>query len=277
MVPTAATSTLEQARDHARAQKGSDAPVATIPATAAVDLPPGVRADEVIWDEVVGVGGYASRVLPRGAHLLLTDVEGDACVQFLASVVARPWERLNVADTVKIQWQAYLGPGALLLSDMGRVLLSLVVDSSARHDCLCGGSTRRVNQDRYGDGSPAGPTPAARDLLVLAAAKHGLGRADVATPVNLFKSVRVAPDGALDLDGQPKPATEVELRAELDVVVLLANSPHPLDDRAGYEGSPVRATAWRAPLPDGDDPVRHASPERARAFLNTDELVRCTP
>lgn len=277
MVPTAATSTLEQARDHARAQKGSDAPVATVPATAAVDLPPGVRADEVIWDEVVGVGGYASRVLPRGTHLLLTDVEGDACVQFLASVAARPWERLNVADTVKIQWQAYLGPGALLLSDMGRVLLSLVADSSARHDCLCGGSTRRANEIRYGDGSPAGATPAARDLLVLAAAKHGLGRADVATPVNLFKSVRVSPDGDLDLDGDPRPSTEVKLRAELDVVVLLANTPHPLDDRAGYEGSPVRATAWRAPLPDDDDPVRHASPERARAFLNTDELVRCAP
>lgn len=272
------TSTLEAARAHARSQVGAAvASGPTIPVTGATALPPGVEAADVLWDEVVPVGGYTTIVLPRGAHLLLVDEGGDACLQLTANVAARPWERLNVADTVKVQWQAYLGPGSLLLSDMGRVLLTLVQDTSARHDCLCGGSNRAGNDARYGDGSISGPAPSARDLLVVGAAKHGLGRKDVAPPLNLFKSVRVAADGGLSLDGAPRPGEVVELRAELDVVVLLAVTPHPLDDRPTYDGAPVRCTAWRSEPPGPDDPARVTTPERERAFLNTDELVRSAP
>lgn len=269
------TSTLETARDHARSQAAASAATApTVPPTAAVDLPPGVDPSRVLWDEVVPLGGYTTVLLPRGAHLLLADLVGDACVQLTAHVQNRPWERSNVADTVKVQWQAYLGAGALLLSDMGRVLLTLVRDTSGRHDCLCGGSTRASNRARYGDGSLGGPAPSARDLLVVGAAKHGLGRVDVATPVNLFKSVRVGAAGELTLDGEPEPGAVVELRAEVDLLVLLAVTPHPLDERATYEGSPVRCTTWREEPPGDADPARSSTPERERAFLNTDVLVR---
>lgn len=269
------TSTLEAARAHARSQVGSSGATGpAIPATAAVDLPAGVDPADVLWDEVVPVGGYTTLRLPRGSHVLLADLGGDACVQLVAHVLDRPWERLNVADTIKVQWQAYLGTGSLLLSDMGRVLLTLVRDTSERHDCLCGGSNRASNGLRYGDGWLGGPAPSARDLLVVGGAKHGLSRADVATPVNLFKSVRVDPDGGLALDGGIVPDTLVELRAELDVLVLLAVTPHPLDDRSGYEGSPVRCTAWRVEPAGDDDVARSSTPERQRAFLNTDELVR---
>ena len=194
-------------------------------------------------------------------------------MQLLVHVAGRPAERLNVADTVKVQWQAYLGPGALLLSDMGRVLLSIAEDTSARHDALCGATSRRLNDERHGDGSASGPAPSGRDLLVLAATKQGLDRRDVATPVNLFKSARVGPDGSLALEGEPRPGRHVELRAELDVVVLLAVTPHPLDDRRSYSGNAVRCTAWRADHPGPDD-LGQATPERRRAFENTSELLR---
>ena len=268
------TSSLSGARAHARGQAvGAPAGGRTVPATAADDLPRGVDAADVVWDELLPLGGYAAQALARGDRLRLTDVGGDACVQLLVHVEDRPWERLNVADTVKVQWQAYLGPGALLLSDMGRALMTLVDDTSARHDALCGASNRAGNERRHGDGSAGGPTPSGRDLLVLGAAKSGLERRDVATPVNLFKSVRVADDGGLALDGAPRPGAHVELRAELGVVVLLAVTPHPLDDRDGYLGGPVRCTAWRAPV-EPDDPLRASTPERRRAFENTDELLR---
>ena len=268
------TSTLEAAREHARSQAAASAATGpTVPPSAAIDPPPGVDPTRVLWDEVVPLGGYATVLLPRSGHLLLADLGGDACVQLSAHVRDRPWERSNVADTVKVQWQAYLGAGSLLLSDMGRVLLTLVRDTSGRHDCLCGGSTRASNADRYGDGSLGGPTPSARDLLVVGAAKHGLGRVDAATPVNLFKSVRVGATGDLTLDGEPRPGTVVELRAEVDLLVVLAVTPHPLDDRAAYEGSPVRCTAWRDEPSGPDDPARSSTPERQRAFLNTDVLL----
>jgi urea carboxylase-associated protein 2 len=264
------TSTLHAARAHARSQAGA-APV-TVPATNAVDLPTGVAAGDVVWDETLPAGGYSARVLRRDTVVRLTDLEGDGSVALHVWVADRPTERVNVADTVKVQWQAYLGPGALLLSDMGRVLMTMVADTSARHDCLCGCSTRGHDERRYGDGSVSGPTPNARDLLVLAAAKHGLGRADLAPTVNLFKGAIVGDDGSLTFDGDPRPGAHVELRAELDVLVALANVPHPLDRRPAYEATPVRVTAWHAPRPD-DDPFRASTPERLRAFLNTEAIL----
>lgn len=246
------TSTLGEARDHARRQSG--AALVTIPATAAADLPDGVEPDSVTWDEIVPPGGYAGRRVTRDTVVRIADTEGDACVALLAWSSGNSAERLNVADTVKVQWQAYLQAGALLLSDMGRALLTIVEDSSARHDCLCG------------------TTAEGRRLLVLGAMKHGLQRRDVPANVNLFKSVRVDDDGSLHFDGAAAPGTHVHLRTEQDVIVVVANVTHPLDDRPA-SGTPVRVTAWRAPRP-ADDPFREGTPERMRAFLNTEELVR---
>jgi uncharacterized protein YcgI (DUF1989 family) len=62
----------------------------------------------------------------------------------------------------------------------------------------------------------------------------------------------------------------------MDVLVLLANTPHPLDERAEYAGTAVRVTAWRGLGAEPDDPLRVATPERQRAFLNTDEFVAVT-
>jgi urea carboxylase-associated protein 2 len=273
------TATLAGARDDARAQAVStgDPERSTgrvLPAgeaARAAGLPEGVEASSVRWAETIGAGGYAARRLARDTVLRIDDLEGDACVQLLAFSAANTAERLNVADTVKVQWQAYPGEGALLLSDLGRVLLTIVADTSGGHDCLCGGSNRRGNDERYGDGSVSGPAPNARDLLVLGAMKQGLTRRDVGPCINLFRSVAVDEDGGLRLLDRSGPAS-VELRAELDVVVVVANTPHPLDDRPTYAAGPVRLTAWSAERP-ADDPWRATSPERLRAFLNTEDHV----
>ena len=268
------TSSLDGARAHARRLADAAAGAGrTIPSTAAIDLPPDVDASHVLWDERIELGNYASHVLPRGAVVRITDLEGDACVQLLVYNATAPAERLNVIDTVKVQWQAYLGAGALLLSDMGRVLMTIVADTSARHDCLCGSSTSSANSARYGDGRLSGPAPSGRDLLCVAGAKRGLERRDIAPNVNLFKSVRVTDDGALHIDGAPTVSSYVELRAEMDVILLLANTPHPLDPRPAYSGSAARVTAWSDAPATSDDPFRASTPERLRAFQNTDEYV----
>jgi len=256
------TSSLGGARDHARSQAGAASPTGrTIPAPAAV-----------LWEETVGVGGYAGRRLPRGSVLRIADDGGDACVHLVVFNAASPAERINVADTVKVQWQAYLGPGALLLSDMGRVLMTIVDDSSARHDALCGVAPAAVTAARFGAGAVGSATPSGRELLVVAAAKFGLERRDLPTGVNLFKRVVVADGGALSLDGESRPGCAVELRAEVDVVALLANVPHPLDPRPEYVGSTVHVSAAAADRP-AEDPLRTSTPERRRAFENTDDLL----
>lgn len=266
------TATTAAARDHARSMAGTVvAAMPTMPPSAAIDLPSAVDPTDVLWDEVVPGGGYTALVLPRGGHLRLTDLEGDACAGVLLHRADRPSERLNVADTVKVQWQAYLRTGQLLLSDMGRVLAAIVDDSSGRHDALCGTSTRVANEARYGDGAADGPTPNGRDLFGVALAKLGLARRDIAPNVSFFTGVRVAPDGALVLDERPGPTMErVVLRAELPLFATVVNVPHPLDDRPGYHATALRVTAWRGEPAGPDDPLRTASPEAGRAYGNTD-------
>ena len=112
---------------------------------------------------------------------------------------------------------------------MGRVLMTIVDDTSGRHDALCGqhqpagqrGALRRRRRPRRRH-------PNARDLLALAAAKHGLGRRDLAPGVNLFKPVSASATTArCSFDGARRRRRHVELRAEVDVVVLRRQHPPP--------------------------------------------------
>jgi urea carboxylase-associated protein 2 len=267
------TSTTHGARDHARAMAGTKVTsMPTVPAAAAKDLPPGVAAASVIWDETLGPGAYASRVLPRGARLRLTNLDGDGCIAAILFNADNPAERLNIADTVKVQWNAYLGRGRCLLSDMGRVLASIVDDTSDTHDTFSPASTARGNAEKYGAGDNHGPHPNARDRFTLALLKHGLERRDIPPNVTFFKGVRIALDGTMTFVERPPRAGEhVELRAEMNLLVVFANTPHVLDPRSAYVCTPVRVTAWRGPLAGRDDEVRRSTPEMQRAFENVDE------
>ena len=266
-------STPDRARDHARAQAGTTIrAMPTIPASAAVDLPDNVEADEVVWDETIALGEYCGRILKRGTRIRITNLDGDACVSLIAFNADATAERLNVADTVKVQWNAYLGKGRLLLSDMGRVLLSIVDDTSGRHDALCGASNERANARKYGAGENHGKYPNARDRFLSALTKFGLGRGDIPPCVNLFKRVDVRPDGGLAFDERPGTAGEhVVLRAEMNVLLALANAPHVLDPRGAYAGTDARITAWRGPVTAVGDPIRNATPESTRAFQNVED------
>ena len=176
-----------------------------------------------------------------------------------------------MADTVKVQWQAYLGAGSLLLSDQGRVLASIIEDSSACHDALCGTSTRVRNEARYGGGGPESPSPAGRELFLLAMAKHGLSSRDLPPSLSLFKGISVAADGGLTYHPGAGAGAHVTLRAELPLVMSIVNVPHVLDPRPAYTVTPLRVTAWRGrPTQEGDD-LWSATPEGERAFLNTAE------
>src|SRR3954447_5124022 len=168
------TNSTDGARSHARGQAA--AARMRVPAT-----PTGV--DEVTWAEVIPPGSYATRVLGRGTRLRLSDPDGGACAHLLLFRADASWERLNVADTMKVPWQAYLGVGHPLLSDQGRLLATIVADSSGRHDLLCGLSA------------------AGRQKMLLAVIKQGMDIRDVAPSATLFKGVRVEESGALTFTG----------------------------------------------------------------------------
>jgi len=251
------THTVHGAREDARARGAGSSPTQpTIPARLATDLPRGVAPASVVWDDTLGCGHSASMTLARATRVRLTDLEGDACVSVCLFNADQPSERHCVADTLKVQWQAYPGQGTLLLSDLGRVLVTVVDDTSRRHDAVCG------------------PSPLARERLVVTAAKHGLGPRDVHPTITFFKGIRIAADGSIRWEGDTGPAGgHVELRTEMPVLLVAANAPHPLDERDGRPCSPVRITAWRDQPPSPSDPFRNASPEARRAFEQTEQYL----
>ncbi|WP_406055216.1 urea carboxylase-associated family protein [Streptomyces sp. NBC_01077] len=272
------TDTPHGARAHARAQHGTR--TATMPVVPATDWPdPPCAAGHLVWAETVAGGGYTHKLVARGTELRLTDLQGDACAHLLLHSRAHPWERLNIADTVKVQWNAYLRAGHLLLSDQGRVLATLVADTTdGRHDTLCGTSTLVRNTRRYGDGAAHSATPAGRELFKLAAVKNGLDARDLPPSLSFFQGVEVRSEdqgdgGSLHFTGSAGPGGSVTLRAEQDLIVLIANVPHPLDPRPAYISTPLEVLAWRAGPTRPGDPHWDATPEGHRAFLNTAEFL----
>ena len=278
--PLTTTATTSGARDHARSQADTSVlGMPTLPASDAADLPTGAADRQVLWDEVLDAGEYSAHMLPHGAALRLTDLDGDACAHVALHHADLPSERLNLADTTKVQWQMYPSAGSLLLSDRGRVLAAIIDDTSSRHDTICSAPNREDHDAKYGDGRVDGPFPNARDRLIVGLAKFGLDRRDLPPTISFFKGVRVGPDGALRIDDVPSPAgAHVELRFELNAIVTIANVPHVLDAREQDRCAPLRLTAWRSGPTAPDDPLRHSTPERHRAYLNTDDwLLGTTP
>lgn len=273
--PASATATTAGARTHARAQHGRTAEhMRHVPASSAPNPPDDVPAERLVWAETVAPGGYTTAVLARGTRIRLTDPEGDACAHLLLHRADATHERLNVADTVKVPWQAYLGSGHPLLSGFGRVLATVVADTSGSHDALTGTTTRAGNDARYGSGAPESASPAGRELLLLGALKHGLSQRDLPPSLSFFQGVRVDADGVIGWRGSAGPATAVDLLLHVDAIVLLANTAHPMDPRPYFTCSPLQVHAWPAAdelgLLAAGSLVGELGPEHLQAIANTD-------
>ncbi len=223
----------------------------------------------VLHRETVPGGWYWSTALKRGEALRLATPDGPAAVALVAWALPDTSERLNYADTVKIQWTAALGRGRVLFSDMGRVMLSIIDDTCGAHDAVAGGSTPGSVRALGGNA----PRRNTRDNFLLAAGKHGLSRRDVPPCVSFFAPVVTDQAGRLVWAGERRQAGDaVDLRAEMDLLVALSNCPHPLDPDARAEPPPIEVTRFRAPPALADDLCRTATAEAVRGFENTDAL-----
>lgn len=230
--------------------------------------PPPIEPAALRHRETVPGGWYWSVRLPRGRGLRVVNSAGSSCISLMAWNAADPSERLNVADTVKVQWTTRITTGHLLLSDMGRVLMSITADGCGRHDALVGGSTAGSNARRYGRPGLRNT----RDNLLLAAAKYGLSRRDVPPCFTLFARIGTDEAGRLLWQGDGMPGEAVDLRAEMDLLVVLSNCPHPLDDAPEYAPEPIEALVHDMPRARPDDHCRKGE-EAARAFARTDETA----
>jgi urea carboxylase-associated protein 2 len=215
-------------------------------------------------------------VLDRWQRLRIVDVDGRRGCSLLAYNADQPSERLNMPDTVKIQNQIFLSAGRVLFSDLGRVLLSIVEDTSGQHDALCGFGDASLDRARYGPGDYVTLRNDfhrnARDNFVMALGRHGLGRRDLVMSFNPFARVEVGPDGELEWNAAPaEPGVAIELRAEMRVLVAISATPHVLDPAETYAPGVLDVSVTSARGPEPNDPCRGFSEEARRGFENTDD------
>jgi uncharacterized protein len=228
-----------------------------------------ISPDAVIHREAVPPGWYTTLLLRRGEVLRIIDDAGRASVSLLAWREEDPSERINCADTIKVQWSAAISKGRVILSDMGRVVFSLIEDTSGAHDLLVGGSTPAS--------VPASSGAAVRNTqenFLAAVSKIGLGVRDIAPCITFFAPVALDTSGRfIWKEGSKRAGDFVDLRAEMNLIVVASNCAHPLNpSQSVASGGPVTLIKHRGPVAGPQDICRAASPEATRAFTFTDRL-----
>lgn len=228
-----------------------------------------------LWEDTLPGGGAWSGVLKRGTTLRFTDT--NACANVAALMFAHPQhtERYSMPDTLKAQHTAFLTRGHVCFSDMGKVLCSIPEDTCGWHDTVCGVIDANAVTAQYGDKRYQQHRNAmhrnGQDGLLVELTKWGLGRRDVHANLNLFSKVVADEAGALSFDAaHRKPGLWVDLRFEMDVLLVLSTAPHPLDPAAAYAPGAVQMTAWRSGVAGADDICRQHGDENGRGFINTE-------
>ncbi len=232
--------------------------------------------EKILSEEILPGGAMSSRQLIKGQALRLVDINGNANISALFLSALNPIERYNMPDTLKAQFTAFLTRGHVLFSDMGRVLCSIIEDSCGWHDTLCGCTTAEGSEKKYGKSTYQEQHNAyhhnGRDNFLIELGKYGLGKRDVSANVNFFSKVMV--DEAGNLQYQPsysKANAAVTLRAEMPTLIVLSNTPHPLNPATNYAPSAVKLQLLEVPPASADDYCRNFRPENVRGFINTEK------
>lgn len=229
------------------------------------------------FEEIIPAGAMWSMAIARHRLVRFAALGANANLAALLFNARQPLDRLNVPDTLKALHTAKLTRGHVLMSDMGHALASLVDDSLGWHDPLGGLSTRAEIEAKYGahpyQEFRNGWHRNARDNFLVELGKHGLGERDIVANVNFFSRVAADDEGRLSFTADHAPAgANFTLRTEMDVLLVLSNTPHPLAPAGAYPRVDVKIEIESADAPAADDFCRNFRPECARALALTERL-----
>jgi len=203
-------------------------------------------AGEAMFRQVVPAGDYWIDIIKAGQYLRIVDVEGNQAADTLFFNAADVAERYSAVDTIRAQRNVYLGFGSKLLSTAGNVMAEIVADTVGRHDTLGGACASESNTVRYALDKRT--MHACRDSYLLAVAQHdrlGLGKRDLSHNINFFMNVPVTTDGGLTFaDGLSGPGHYVEMRAGMDIIVLISNCPQLNNPCNAYNPTPLEVLIW---------------------------------
>lgn len=231
----------------------------------------------VVHEEDIRGGMSRSFVVKRGHALRLTATATGANTSLLMFNADQLLDRYNMPDTLKSQHTFMLTRGHICYSDMGHALMSVIADSTGWIDAVGGVSNPALVQAKYGESDYQSQrnerVRSGRELLLVELGKHGLNRRDLVANLNLFSKVSTDAEGNMQFhENHARAGDHVDLRADMNVLVVLANVQHPLDPGPLYAPVGIKAEIWHCGMAAEDDACRLSRPENSRGLANT---ARC--
>ena len=206
---------------------------------------------DAAFTATVGAGDSFVHVIRKGEHIRIVDLEGNQAVDTLFYNADNYADRYSAQDTIRTQGNIYLTTGTQLISTERNVLLTLVADTCGRHDTLGGACSAESNMVRY-DLSKR-PMHACRQAFLHGALQWSektgkpLDKRDLTANINFFMNVPVTTDGSLTFaDGVSGAGKYVELRAEMDVLIVISNCPQLNNPCNAYNPTPIEVLIFNA-------------------------------
>lgn len=165
--------------------------------------------------------------IDAGRSFRIVDVDGGQVADLFAFRADDLSEHLSADHTRAHLYRLFPSIGESFVTNRRRPILSLEADTSpGLHDMLFAA----CDAARYATlGAPADHPSCARNLQA-ALARSGFGPVPVPQPVNLFENTTVEPDGTLTWrPAATRPGDHVQLRAELDCIVVVSACPYDLE------------------------------------------------
>lgn len=214
------------------------------------------------WSEYVGAGKYVRIVAKEeNCNLVMGAYHGE-----------HPEEKYNMPDSLKAQHTFFLSKDNLLMSDNGKMLLSVMRDTFGWHDTVCGHTTKTKISEKFGESTYQLERNERQrnsyDNFSIELFRRGMDRRDLSSVVNLFSKVVSDDDGKLSYIPEKTLDKEVVLRADSSVLLILSNTPHPLDSASEYPRGEFQLEIYEGWSADLLDPVVTACAENTRAFEN---------
>jgi urea carboxylase-associated protein 1 len=193
----------------------------------------------VVHDCIVPARAPWLHPIAAGQTLRIVDLEGNQAVDFLLYATADDAERYSAQDTVAAQGNLFLRQGTVLRSNEGRAMMTIAATSVEYHDTIGGACSCESNTLRYGHHTKS--EHACVENFLKANLSEGRDKRDIVSNINFFMNVPVEEDGALGIvDGISAPGLTVDLRAEIDVTVVVSNCPQINNPCNGFNPTPVR-------------------------------------
>jgi hypothetical protein len=205
--------------------------------------------ENATFRRVVKAGEPLIHVVRTNQTMRILDLGGNQAVDTLFFNAHDPAERYSAVDTIRAQKSIYLTAGTALMSNEGNRMLEIVADTCGRHDTLGGACASESNMIRYALEKKF--MHSCRDSFLLAIADfQGPGGAtltkrDLTGNINFFMNVPVTPEGRLTFeDGISDAGKYVELRAAMDVILLISNCPQLNNPCNAYNPTPIEVLIW---------------------------------